>query len=367
MNACGIIVEYNPFHNGHIYHIQKAKEVSNCDLIIAVISGNFVQRGERAVVDKWQRASAALSHGVDLVIELPFIYSTQSAMHFAEGAVTLLDLAKVQSLVFGSESNNLEELKMIASLSINPDHLKESMKSGISFPKAYGLWANEYQPNDILGIAYCRALKNKDILPFSIQRTTAYHQTDFEGNIASATAIRHALFQNQDIKNVCPMDLSLSDQITLKDYWPLIRTLLLTRSSSELSALFLFDEGIENHFKKQADLCLDYDELLNNLITKRYTRSRIQRTLLQLLMNNTKKEVHDLPPLDFIRPLAFNDKGREYLKELKGSGVKIASRFNKIPLPYRRMEYKAAVLYSCLSKNPTEQTKKEIQGPIYRK
>lgn len=367
MNACGIIVEYNPFHNGHIYHIQKAKEISQCDLIVAVMSGNFVQRGERAVIDKWQRAEAALNHGVDLVIELPFIYSTQSAMPFAKGAVTLLDLAKVKTLVFGSESNNLEELKMIASLSINPDHLKESMKTGISFPKAYGLWASEYQPNDILGIAYCRALENTEITTVSIQRTTAYHQTEIEGDIASATAIRKAISENQDIRNVCPMDLSTIEIKTLKDYWPFIRTLLLTRSSAELSSLFLFDEGIENHFKKQADCYNNFDDFMQNTITKRYTRSRIQRTLLQLLMNNTKKEVHDLPPLDFIRPLAFNDKGREYLKELKGKGVKVSSRFNKIPLPYRRMEYKAAVLYSCLCANPNEQTKKEIQGPIYRK
>ncbi len=366
MNACGIIVEYNPFHNGHIYHIQQAKKQSNCDILIAVMSGNFVQRGERAIVDKWERAQTALKYGVDLVIELPFIYSTQSAMNFAQGAITLLKLAQVKTIVFGSESNNLEELKLIASLPINPDHLKESMKSGISFPKAYGLWANEYQPNDILGIAYCRALADSNIQPISIQRTTSYHEIEINGNIASATAIRNAFFNGKNIQDVCPMDLSSSEKITLKNYWPLIRTILLTRSSNELASLFLFNEGIENHLKKQADLYSDYNDFINNTITKRYTRSRIQRTLLQLLMNNSKKEVQDLPPLDFIRPLAFNEKGREYLKELKKKEIKVASRFNKVPIPYRRMEYKAAVLYSCLSKDPTEQTKKEIQGPIYR-
>lgn len=367
MKACGIIVEYNPFHNGHIYHIDQARKLSGCDVLVAVMSGNFVQRGQRAVVDKWQRAAAAIDHGVDLVLELPFIYATQSAMHFAQGAVTLLDLAKVQTIVFGSESNNLEELKMIASMPINPDHLKESLKTGISFPKAYGLWANEYQPNDILAIAYCRAMQNTAITPISLQRTTAYHQTEIEGEIASATAIRKALANKQDISHVTPMDLSTADNLTLKDYWPLIRTLLLTQSSKALASLFLFDEGIENHLKKQADRFSDYDDFMENTITKRYTRSRIQRTLLQLLMQNTKKDVKNLPPLDFIRPLAFNETGRQYLKELKNQNVKIAARFNKVPLPYRRMEYKAAVVYGCLSKDPDAQTKKEIQSPIYRR
>ena len=157
MNVTGIIVEYNPFHNGHIYHINKAKEITNADLLIAVCSGNYVQRGEPSIINKFDKTRAALQHGVDLVVELPYIFTVQNASVFGQKSVEILNNLKVNSIVFGSECNNLEELNNFASHSINIDHLKEELDKGNSYPKSYGLLAGSLYPNDILAVSYLKA------------------------------------------------------------------------------------------------------------------------------------------------------------------------------------------------------------------
>jgi len=194
MKIAGIVTEYNPFHQGHIHHITLTRRITGCDVLIAVMSGNFVQRGEPAVIDKWQRTEAALTHGVDLVIELPFAYAVQSAKQFAEASIGILALAGVTDIVFGSETNNLEELKEFAAMPINVNAFKEKMKSGAGYPAAYGLSTASYFPNDILGIAYLKAMEGTDIIPHTIQRTNSYHDTAMDSEFASASALRHAHF-----------------------------------------------------------------------------------------------------------------------------------------------------------------------------
>ena len=134
MNLCGIVVEYNPFHNGHIHHIKEARRLTNPDAIIAIMSGNYTERGDLSVMDKFAKAKTALDNGIDLVIELPFVYATQSASVFAKGAVEILNKCQINSLCFGSETNDLEGLMEVASVEINPDNLKEIMKEGLSYP-----------------------------------------------------------------------------------------------------------------------------------------------------------------------------------------------------------------------------------------
>jgi len=368
MKACGIIVEYNPFHNGHQYHIQKAKEITNCDVLVAVMSGNFVQRGEPAIIDKWTRTKIALENGVDVVIELPFVFSNQSAQQFANGSITLLKLAKVDSIVFGSESNNLEELKEIAGLSINPNHLKEKLDEGLSYPKAYGLMAGSYYPNDILAIAYLKELQDCKIKAYSIQRTNHYHDQSLENLHLSASAIRNALKNKQNIQN----HTSIYPQLTntqlhfIDDYYPYLRTLLLTLPKTYLQKIFLFSEGIENLMIKNALLYTDYQAFLSNCITKRYTQSRIQRSLMALLIQLSKDEVESLSNLDTLRILGFNQKGQTYLKYLKENEVSIATKFNQIPNSYRQIEYRATLAYGNPYHNnyKLELQKKEIQAPI---
>ena len=170
MIVTGIIVEYNPLHNGHIKHIQMARELTKADVLVAVMSGNFVQRGEPAIIDKFTRTKEALLNEVDLVIELPFPFVNQAASVFAEKAVELLSLAKCDYIVFGSELDDIELLKTYSTLNINVDSLKEVMSDGTSYPKAYSILSQTFSPNDILGVAYLKALKNTEIQPLIIKR-----------------------------------------------------------------------------------------------------------------------------------------------------------------------------------------------------
>ena len=368
MKVTGIIVEYNPFHNGHKYHLQQARKLTECDVLVAICSGNFVQRGQPAIIDKWVRAKAAVENGVDLVIELPFAFAVQSAAYFGSHAVDILARCGIDHLVFGSETNNLEELKEIASMSFNIDNFKENMDQGYSYPASYGYMADSYGPNDILGISYLRALeKYPEITPVSILRTNDYKSESIDGEIASALSIRKALKEGNDISVYTPMAQQLKDypEVSMDKLYPVIRTLLLTSSPEELRKVFLMDEGIENHLIKQAGECYDYATFLNKATTRRYTSSRIQRTLCQLLVHNTKEFMADLPDYDIIRPLAYNATGQQYLGQLQENGIRVVNHFAQIIKPYRELEYRAAVIYGLLmdQENQDKVIRGEICGP----
>lgn len=356
MTIAGIICEYNPFHNGHIYHIQKTKELTQCDILVCVMSGNFVQRGEPAITDKWSRAKTAVQHGVDLVLELPFLYATQSATYFANAAIHLCQLAKVEMICFGSESNDLSQLQKLAQKN---DALV--LKDGQSPSQAYEAMYGTLLSNDILAINYLKAMQHTTMTPICIQRTNHYLDWQMSGTISSATSIRQAIQNKQVVSHATPMQIDTP--IYLKNYYPLIQYLLATLSNEYLSSLFLMDEGIENMLKKNAGLP-DFEQFMSACISKRYTRSKIQRTLIHLLNQTTKKQAAiDFP--QYLRPLAFNEKGQAYLKQLSQHCV-IASKFNQIPQPFREMEYKAAQVVSFAYPNEMrfDILQQELQPPI---
>ena len=359
MKVTGIVVEYNPLHNGHIHHIQKARELTNCDVLIAVMSGNWVQRGEPAIVDKWERAKAAIANGVDLVVELPFLYATQSASEFAKGAINILKALKVDSIVFGSETNNLEELMEISELSYNVDRFKEVLNEGYSYPAAYGYFADDYCPNDILGIAYLKEIKDSNITPYTIKRTNSYHGNELE-SIASASAIRNALLNNEDVSHTTPMELPKPK--TWEDYYPLLQHILLTSTREHLSKLLLVDEGIEKHLMNQAKTSSTYKEFINKCVVKRYTKARIQRTLVHILAQTTKQDKVNANHEVYIRVLARNEVGQNYIKTLRKEELIFANKYIQIPDCYRDMEYKATVAYSYPFENKMEIIEKEIYG-----
>lgn len=361
MKATGIITEYNPFHNGHIHHIKEAKRITGCDVLVCVMSGNFVQRGEPAIIDKWTRTKYALQHGVDLVLELPFAYATQSASFFAKGSVETLALAQASSIVFGSETNDLRTLNKLAQL--DTSSYRDLMEEGLSCAKAYEIIYGKMNPNDILGINYIQAMKPYGITPLCIQRTNAYHETELHSNIASASAIRQALIQNRDISAYTPMKISQEQLHSLDQYYPYIQAMLLTQHPDDLQQLFLMDEGLQHQLKTQANKCDDIASFLQACTSKRYTTSRIRRTSLHLLHQTKKKEMDSLPPLQHIRVLGFNEAGRMYLKELKEQEIMIASRINQLPLSYRQMELKTAQVYG-LTHNRKEAVEQELQPPI---
>lgn len=352
MKICGIVCEYNPFHNGHIHHIQKTKEETNCDLLIAVMSGNFVQRGEPAVIDKWQRCEAALHHGVDIVIELPFIYAVQSAKYFAQGAMHLLKLAGCNCFCFGSESNHLEYLQ--ACSGIEPQTLDKKTAPVQSYETLLG----NMNSNDILGINYLKFCG--EMQPYCIQRSNHYFDEELCDRISSATSIRKALLEKKDISNTTPM--KIEHPIFLKDFYPMIQSLLLTLDESYLKELFMMDEGIENLLKKNARTA-SFETFMKNSISKKYTRSRIQRTCIHLLNQTTKKQVNELALPQTIRILGANEKGRKYLKTLTNT----ASRFNQIEVDYRKMELKATQVYASVMDEEERQKcmDHELRSPIF--
>jgi len=360
MNITGIIAEYNPFHNGHIYHINKAKELTNPDLIICVLSGNFSQRGDVSVMDKFEKTKYALDNGVDLVVELPYLYTTQNAYIFSKKAIEILNKLKVNNIVFGSETNNLNELKKYAELEVDVTRLKELLNKGESYPKAYGLLSGSMYPNDILAVTYLKSLKNTKIIPYSIQRTNDYHSKNLS-KISSATSIRNALLNNQKVNKATPV--IFKEPIFNKDLYPYIRNLLMTLPKEEISKIHLFCEGIENLLIKNAYLYDDYEEFINASISKRYTRSRIQRTLLQLALHITKKDAKINE--SYIRILGFNTKGKQYLASLKKKkNLNIITQFKNLPPKSKDIEWKASSIYASLLNKPSLYLKKELKGPI---
>ncbi|EFY09341.1 nucleotidyltransferase family protein [Erysipelothrix rhusiopathiae] len=328
LTATGIIVEYNPLHNGHCYHIKKTREITRCDVLIAVMSPNFVQRGEPAYLDKWVRTEAALESGVDLVLELPTIYTLQSADVFAFKAVEILNHVGIQSLVFGSESNVLP---------VKPQFDKGLLKQGHSFAHASN--TSNHQSNDILGVYYVQACQTYGITPLTILRTNNYHDQSISTSIASASAIRKAHQEGISVSHTTPLDLNTLTNYQLKEYEPFIHYLLSVQPSKTLSQNSLVSEGIQNLFIKHRHLPLDV--LIETCTSKRYTRSRVQRTLMNLLLNFTK----DLEqPLEHVRVLGMNTKGKAYLRQLSDDEIPYTTQFKHYQ--FKELELRATEVYT---------------------
>lgn len=355
-NVLAVIAEYNPFHNGHLYQFQKAKKDTDSKYSIAILGGNFTQRGSTSIIDKWSKAQMALDNGFDLVVELPLLYSISSAENFAEGAIKLLDSMKiVDFLSFGTETNNLEILDRIATILYEEPKAFKSLLSielrkGVSFPKARSNALMMYlkdikkyanilsSPNNILAIEYLKALKKyKSIIkPYSIQRFEAeYNSNKISGNIASSTAIRNIikddnipllkkllpessfsiLFEN--IKNGhIVSDLSVFEKEIIYN--------LRKMSITDVKNLPDVSEGLEHLIKKASDSCNSLDELFNIISTKRYTKTRLQRILLYSLIGISKNDMDMSKKVyPYMRVLAFNDKGKFLVSEIAKANPKL--------------------------------------------
>ena len=370
MKVCAIVAEYNPFHNGHAYLINELKKQKDIDCFIAIMSGNFVERGESAIINKWERSKWAISNGIDVVIELPYIYATQSSTYFAKGAIEICKLANVDYIGFGSECANLDNLKEIATTPINPDHLHTALDSGMSYPKAYQLLTSEMYPNDILAVAYLKELEGSNIEPLLVARTNNYNGEEIN-DISSALAIRKALKENKDISNTTVMYKTLMDnELAYPEmYYPYLRTLLLTTPREQLQDIFMVSEGIEKLMIDNAKICETYEEFINACTSYRYTASRIRRITLQIMNHITKEEVNKLSKMDTIRVLAFNDTGKTWLHSKRKEDIKIASKFSRVPKMWRDIEYRTSLLYtSVLSKENRQKIMDlEIGGALYIK
>lgn len=352
----GIIAEYNPFHNGHLFHLNESKKLTGYSYTVAIMSGNFTQRGNTSIIDKWSKAKSAIECGVDLVVELPVLYSTSSAENFAEGAIKILDSLKVVDyLSFGAETADINLLNNIATvLNEEPKEYKsllsEELKKGLSYPKAREnalmIYLNDIKkysnvlssPNNILGIEYIKALKkyNSIIQPIAMPRHESGHNDlNYHGNIASSTAIRNItknngfdilrklmpepsytnLIKNIKVGHVVP-DLSVFEKEIIFN--------LRKMSIYDISQLPDVSEGLEFAIKNAANSCNSLVELLNIIKSKRYTQTRIQRILLYSLLGITKKDIAiSKKTQPYVRVLGFNEKGKYLISEVAKANPKL--------------------------------------------
>ncbi len=381
MKALGLIVEYNPFHNGHAYHLQASKEKTKADVVICVMSGYFLQRGEPALMPRRERTLMALQGGADLVVELPYIFSSQHASWFAKGAVSVLHHLDADVLCFGSEHGDIQPfLDVLAFLQTNDkiynQYIKEFIYEGYSYPKAVSLaflklepekdWPDLTQPNNILGYHYIQAVHDlkSSIKPETIRRTKAgYHDQHIsEKSIASATSIRRSLIDQGekpgDIGHTIPvptrilMETYLKKQASFFDweqYFPLLQAKTLTLSPSYLEQIYEAEEGLEHRFQSFIKTHDSFQSFMSALKTKRYTWTRLQRLAVQTLTGTTKTEANEAlltSQADHIRILGMNKTGQSYLNRIKKHvDIPLITNLPKQKTPQQKLDERAALAY----------------------
>ncbi len=353
----GIIAEFNPLHNGHLYLINKIKEKYEDASIILVLSGNYTQRGIPSIIDKWKKTELSLKLGIDLVVELPFPFSTQSADYFAYGATTILNYLKVDKLVFGSESNDIKVLEKIVDAQKDDKFntlVKLYCKSGYNYPTALSLSLEELTnekittPNDLLGISYIKAIKenNYNIEVETIKRTNDYHKEELEEDISSATSIRKALKEGIDISNQVPkIELDYLNELHyIDDYFNIIKYKIITED--DLSIYQTVDKEIIKKLKKEILNSNNIDEFIKRIKTKRYTYNKISRMLLHILTNFTKEKAKLFNDITYIRILGINNTGRTILNNIKKDiDIPIISKITKEKDPMLEYELEVDKIY----------------------
>lgn len=374
LNVVGVIAEYNPFHKGHLYHLDTVRKVLKPDAIIVILSGNFVQRGEPAIFDKWARAKMALYAGADLVVELPVCFSTATAEIFAESAVKLLlESQVVNTLSFGVEECHKQELNYLGKmLSDEPPLFKsllnEYLQKGLSFPKAREIAVTQYlslkninlnvqliskllkKPNFILAVEYVKSVNklgaNLTIFPV-VRKGHQYHDKKLTKQYASATAIRQAViaqrqnFMDKIINHLPDSTIQIIAEeikhhrspVFLQDFETIVLYALRRLTSHELTNYFDIEEGLENRIKKAAQTCGNLEQLISQIKSKRYPVTRIQRILMHILLNIPKEMVESRTP-QYFRVLGFTERGSLILRQInKNATIPIitrASQFKKL-------------------------------------
>lgn len=350
----GIVSEYNPFHNGHLRHLQQSKELTHTDFSVAVMSGNFVQRGDTSLIDKWAKAEMALQAGVDLVIELPTIYALSSAENFADGAVKILDsLGVVDYISFGSEIGEIGPLNDVANILYKEPKefsslITTQLKSGLSYPKAREIALQQFfgnskkysdvlnNPNNILGVEYLKSLKRRKshITPITIKRDYSdYNSKTIKNGYASATAIRTMIQEKKNVHYVVPYETYeiLDEKIISGKIVPSIKAFekeiiynLRKMTLDEIADLPDVTEGLENKIKIAANNCNNLEDLISKIKSKRYTQSRIQRILLYALLNITQKDINTSKRVTpYIRVLGFNKHGKRIISAIAAANPKL--------------------------------------------
>lgn len=329
MHAVGLVTEYNPFHNGHRYHLSQARELTHAEVVVAVMSGNFTQRGEPTLLDKWQRAQAALTNGVDLVVELPIFMAVQPAHRFAAGALELLAALGVDDVVFGAEHPKWDFKQLVAA---------EQNFTASGFSQYNATFATQFNeqlkdqtglsltdPNDILSFGYYKA-QISERLPLRLhpiqRRGSQYHDERIEGRIASASAIRQAVLEHGDFKQAVPVQtaqqLQKLQQVPSWDaMYPMLRNQLIQAPVEQLAQIYQMAEGLEYRMKDAAQRNLSFAGFMKAVKTKRYTYAHLLRVYLYTILQLTESQVSDHLKRPYLHVLGFNERGRDYLHSIK--------------------------------------------------
>ena len=369
MKVVSFVTEYNPYHYGHKYHLEQSLVLTEASHSIAIMSGSFVQRGEPSIVDKWTKAKMAIDNGVDLVIELPFVFSTQSAELFALGGIKIMEaLNIVDFIAFGSEIGDLKPLHDISTLLVEEPKkfkllLKKNLDLGMSFASARSLAINDYlkhsslekydyesilkQSNNILAIEYLKALArlNSRISPVIIKRQGSDYKDEVASNrFSSATAIRKTILDkgHNSVEELLPSTTyRLLESFyhkhnrfnQLENYYPILKYLLLTIDKKKLKRILDMENGLENRIVEKSYSSTSLTEIIDNSVSKRYPKTRIQRILIHLLSGISGSSIKSLysKDLPYIRVLAANNKGLELLSAVKkNSTTPILTKFSHI-------------------------------------
>lgn len=368
----GIIAEYNPFHNGHLYHLNKVKNMFPNSYLILVLIGNFTQRADISIINKWDKTKIALECGFDLVVELPYNIATSSASIYALGAIKILNELNCDYLVFGSETNDVEKFKEIA-IKTNKnksyqDKIKYFLDKGFNYPKSCSLALEHLfkdkidKPNDVLALEYVRSIINlkSKIKPISIKRTNNYNDTNINDKITSASSIRKNISNKELIINTLPKkSYDLINNINYDDFFKYLKYEILTNDN--LNDVLDVDEGIENKLKKEIISVDKLEDLILKVKSKRYSYNRIKRMLLHILTKTKKDYDKDVK---YIRVLGMNLNGMKILKEAKkNSNLQIVTKFKKEYYKLFEDDIKASKLYSLLTKYDV---KKDFSKPIIK-
>lgn len=347
MKISAIICEYNPFHNGHKFQISETRKQTECDAVVALMSGNYVQRGDVAIFDKFTRARCAIEGGADLVLELPTVFSMQTAELFARNSVCILNsLGCVKYLVFGTETDNFELLDEISDLLANEttefkNRILSNLENGQTFAKARSECLEKFlgseaqrisaMPNNILAIEYMKALKkiNSKIQSFPIKRKSVDHDScKATDEFASATYIR-SLINADDLRQAlkympkeCRNLIADKSPVFMSEFSKSVLSELYRMDKIKLKNISDVGEGLENRIKKEIESCMDFSELVSSVKTKRYTESRIRRVLLNAYLGVTKEMQRE--DVQYVRVLDFNETGRKVLN--------LAKKTSEIPI-----------------------------------
>lgn len=405
MQACGIIVEYNPFHYGHQYHVKQAKEQANATCVIACMSGNFLQRGEPAIIDKFIRARMAIDQGVDIVIELPYASAVQHSDNFASGAIALLNELKVSAICFGSEQGKIDSFHQAYQiLEENKTEFNALLKNELSLGKSFPVASNRAyeeiglseqmngldlsKPNNILGFSYLKSINkiNPLIEAITIKRLqSGYHDLEIKQPYASATSIRKGLLDQFDINDVVSQSLPENTQNYLtaykeqtgmwhswEAYFSFLHYRVGTMSIKELQTIHGVDEGMEYRLKKTVHHVTSFKQWTATLQTKRFTNTRIQRMFVHILTHTTKNEIKEMQAkqsVPYVRLLGMSEQGKDHLnKTKKERHVPIVTQLSRnIPQMLALDERASAAYYAVLPAEIRKSMRKQELNPPYMK